>query len=671
MVKKLSLLLGVCLMVSMAMGCGESLKFWKKKKEVEVVHKKLPPFEELFNRTVEMYNTKHYKDAINAFLFLRENYPQKAEYQSRITLYLADSHFHLREYPEAIANYEEFIKLYPKSPDVPYAYFQIGMSNYKQRRGYDRDASFVRKALENFEKVLALSPPGVLVNESIRMIAFCQRELALHDFFIADFYLRTHHYTSAILRYKGILELYPNLKVYDRAHLGIAKAYLKLKEKKKAFRHLSYVAKNFPNTSYGKEAWNLLQKEFKVASRGDLPDVTFEAGKESDSGKTVQEAKSSVSSPRKQAGKKETGEALKKAENKKEPEPHVYFPKISKVRKEPVVVSSPKEEIRQDRKGASSPPNVTRESEEVSANEKSEKKEGSAPRVGMAEKESSGKTPTAKSLPTPEEKVEEQKRVKKGKVAGDRPLTSKVSDKESSKTPSVKGGVESESVRKQKVKSLPSSPKRVEEASKKPVEKVSGKKESVAKNEGKQAQVEKHGEGKPATQKEVTEDQKKVVKKPKKLPKEKGSEGLVGAIDTRLPIHITADHVEAKSGQNSVRFYGNVVAKQKNVTLRCDDLTAYYVKGGKAIDKIVARGKVSITQLAKKVECGRAVFYNAERKIVLDNSPVAWEGGNRISGDKMILYLEKNEIQILGSKNKPSELVIYPEKKPSFLKETK
>lgn len=567
MAKRLVLILCIFFAVSIVAGCGHSLKFWKKKKkEVEVVNKKLPPFEDLFKRTVEMYNSRQYKDAINSLLFLRENYPQKMEYQSRITLYLADSHFHQKEYPEAIANYEEFIKLYPTSPDVPYAYFQIGMSNYSQRRTYDRDATFVRKALKSFKKVLKVAPPGVLTNESVRMIAFCRRELSRHDLFIADFYLRTHHYKSAIMRYKGVIDSYPNLKIYDRSHLGIAKAYIKLKEKDRAYRHLSYVARNYPTSYYGKEAWKILQKKFKVVSLNQLPVVKLPIKEpviqpahkavEGGGSKTgVKGAKAEKVNPK--APKKLAEVVTKKPEQ--EPKAHVYFPKIKREHEKPVVYSPP---VKEAVKTASVPKVAKR----AVSHGKLEAKVGEKREMGPKEKE----------------------------------------------------------------------PQAAENAEKAPIKKASLASTNV----------------------------KKMVKTDTLPPKEgkESSSGLVGALDTRQPIHIISDHMEAKQGSNSVRFYGNVDAKQRDVTLRCDDLTAFYTNGGNAIDKIIARGRVSITQKNKKVACGKAIFYNAERQIVLEDSPTAWDGANKISGSRMILLLEKNEIQVLGSEEKPTELVIYPEK---------
>jgi len=674
-------------MVPLFTGCGESLMFWKKKKkEVELVNKKLPPFQKLFNRTIELYNSQQYKDAIQAFLFLRENYPQKAEYQSRITLYIADSHYKLEEYPSAIANYEEFIKLYPTSPDLPYAYFQIGMCNYKQRRSYDRDASFVRKAIKNFEKVLQISPPGVLVNESIRMIALCQRELAMHEFYIADFYMRTHHYQSALLRYEDILNKFFSLKIYDRAHLGIAKAYLKLKDKNAAFRHLSYVAKNYPATPYGKEAWKILQKEFQVASVKELPDVTFPRKMPVEIAKTekpaeppVKEKKEETPKEVKPAPKKEAAPEppAKKAEEKElAQKPQVYLPTISKVEKKPPAQPKPV-------KKAVEPPQTEAKTAKVTpAPEKAAPAPEKLPEKKVKEKPApeTPKTPAAKP-PVKTAKVETEKAPPKPPVvekpAPPMKAASPKPEKKKEATPEkivekkpAKEAPPAKTAEKKEVKPAPKQPAKPEavkkaEAPKKPVPVV--KKEAPA-SPKEPVKTSTKAEAKPAPKPEkMPENVKKMVKTdrlpPKKEKKGVGSSlGPVGAIDTRLPIHISSDHVEAQQGKNSVRFYGNVVVKQRDVTLKCDDLTAFYAAGGKAIDRIIAHGNVSIKQQNKKVTCGKAIFYNAARKIVLENSPTAWDGENKLSGSKMVLLLEKNEIQILGSKKKPTELVIYPGK---------
>ncbi len=621
MAKKLVVVLCIFLMIPFISGCGDSLKFWKKNKETEVVHKKLPPFNVLFKRTVEMYNSKQYKDAINSFLFLRENYPQETAYQSRITLYLADSHFHQKEYPEAIANYQEFIKLYPTNPDVVYAYFQIGMCYYKQRRSYDRDASFVRDAIKNFKKVLDIAPPGVLVNESIRMITMCQRELARHDLFIADFYMRTHHYKSAIFRYENVLQTFPDLKIYDRVHLGIGKAYLKLHNMDAALRHLSFVARRYPNSPYGKEAWKLLQKDFKITSRDQLPVVIFPVGPKipASSGHAVAKKKPAEKVPVQMAQKARTQSAPSKPSPAAEAKPHVYLPKITKIQQRPSVYSPPVNQVVSPAPQKTVPPAPSGTSSTPSTTAKAASTPPPVP---------SKKTKVAAAKPHPTEATTVSPKTPEPPKTASAPPKPKTEKKSPEPIPASK----------QKT------PPKMVQAAKKP---LSPPKKTVA-----------------------VPNVKRMVKTDTLPPKKETSgSGLVGALDTRLPIHITSDHVEAQQARNSVRFYGKVVARQKHVTLKCDTLTAYYAKGGKAIDKIVAHGHVVITQLNKKVTCAKAIFYNAQRKIELEGTPVvAWDGPNRITGNKMILLLEKNEIQILGSKRKPTELLIYPNQKPELLK---
>ncbi|RTZ93802.1 MAG: hypothetical protein DSY91_01385, partial [Deltaproteobacteria bacterium] len=720
--KKLALVLCLFLIVPFVTGCGESLKFWKKKKEVEVVNKKLPPFEKLFTRTVEMYNAGQYKDAIQALLFLRENYPQKEKYQSRITLYLADSHYKLKEYPEAIANYQEFIKLYPTSPDVSYAYFQIGMSYYKQRRTYDRDATFVRKAIKSFKKVLTVAPPGVMINESIRMIAFCQRELAMHELFIADFYLRTHHYKSAILRYEDILRRFYNLKIHDRAHLGIAKAYLKLKNKNAAYRHLSYVAKNFPNSPYGKEAWKLLQKDYKVASINDLPDVTFpkimpvetaeNISPKPKKAETSEVKKEEKKKPEKTVAKEKSASIPqeKTAKNEKTgAKPQVYFPPVTKtVKAEPekpmstkgvekptkpsekaskTTLTSATAEKEKTPVAAPPPPVSSPPKKEAAATSPKPKPEKAkkpvptaAPPVKVTKAGEVNKVPSEKAKEQPEPM--EEKTTVKPKKEEEKQIAQKASPAEKTET-TAKSSPSSQPEKKVAVKPPESKPKKVEppvptaappvkvtkaeEMKKAPSEKAKEQSEPIKekttvkpkKAEEKQvaqkaspaekaasaplhetkvvakppapkpAKVEKSvkvaqkaEKATPSKSEALPKNVKKLVKTDRLPPKKKegagsSSLGPVGAIDTRLPIHISSDHVEAKQKNNSVRFYGKVVVTQKDVTLKCNDLTAFYMPGGKAIDKIVAHGKVSITQRNKKATCEKATFYNAARKIVL------------------------------------------------------
>ncbi len=62
---------------------------------------------------------KDYKTAKKAYADLKDWYPF-SRYATLAELKIADSHFHLEEYGEAIMAYEEFEKMHPKNEAVPY-----------------------------------------------------------------------------------------------------------------------------------------------------------------------------------------------------------------------------------------------------------------------------------------------------------------------------------------------------------------------------------------------------------------------------------------------------------------------------------------------------------------------------------------------------------------------
>ena len=74
---------------------------------------------------MDAYDDGEYKDAIENFQKLKDWYPF-SKYAILAELKIADAHYHLDQYEEAIFAYEEFEKLHPRNEAVPYVIYQIG-----------------------------------------------------------------------------------------------------------------------------------------------------------------------------------------------------------------------------------------------------------------------------------------------------------------------------------------------------------------------------------------------------------------------------------------------------------------------------------------------------------------------------------------------------------------
>lgn len=144
---------------------------------------------------------------------------------------------------------------------------------------------------------------------------------------------------------------------------------------------------------------------------------------------------------------------------------------------------------------------------------------------------------------------------------------------------------------------------------------------------------------------------------------------LFAAEGSKQPINITSESMEAETKANKVTFRGNVVARQKDMTITSNELVATYSEGGKELRDVVATGNVRITQQEKIAVADQAIFLNNERKVILTGNPKVWQGKDIVSGDKIIYYLDEDRTTVEGGQ-KRVQAVIHPRKEGVFANST-
>jgi outer membrane protein assembly factor BamD len=119
-------------------------------------------------------------------------------------------------------------------------------------------------------------------------------------------------------------------------------------------------------------------------------------------------------------------------------------------------------------------------------------------------------------------------------------------------------------------------------------------------------------------------------------------------LDSGQPIDITSDTVESYFKDNLIVFKGNVTARQKDMVIYADSIEAVIIQDGKGIEKVVADGNVKVQQGLRVANCGKAVFYNLDKKVVLTGDPKLWEGDNMVSGEMIVFDIEQNRVDVKG-----------------------
>ncbi len=139
------------------------------------------------------------------------------------------------------------------------------------------------------------------------------------------------------------------------------------------------------------------------------------------------------------------------------------------------------------------------------------------------------------------------------------------------------------------------------------------------------------------------------------------------------PIQITSDRLDAYDDKGLVLFSGNVVATQDNTVIHADELYIYYDKkkstgkplagattdAGK-IERIELKGNVTMERDERTVSGDRAIFYNADQKIIVTGNSVMSEGDNVIKGERITVFLEENRGVVDGSGGERVTATIYP-----------
>ncbi len=187
--------------------------------------------DELVSEGSSAFQAGEYRTAVKAYTDLRDWYPF-SKYAILAELKIADSHFHLEEYEEAILAYEDFERMHPKNEAIPYVVFQMGMCWFKQIGTIDRDNTPAHKSIEIFKRLVAQYPNSEYAGKTKDKFKACLANLSGHELYVANWYMKTEKYDAALKRYKYLVENYPDSKESKEALNKIAQCETLAKKNK-------------------------------------------------------------------------------------------------------------------------------------------------------------------------------------------------------------------------------------------------------------------------------------------------------------------------------------------------------------------------------------------------------------------------------------------------------
>lgn len=194
-----------------------------------------PSPREMYERAAESLSSENFSEAVQRLNDLQTRYPF-GDYAQQAQLELIYAHYRLRQWEEALAAADRFLREYPRHRHVDYAYYMRGLIDFERSIGMleeiwpyvdnaHMDPTYARNALDTFVTLLRRFPDSEYAADARQRIVFLNNRLARHELYIADYYYRREAYVAAINRAQDILKRYPRTPSAYRALEILADAY--------------------------------------------------------------------------------------------------------------------------------------------------------------------------------------------------------------------------------------------------------------------------------------------------------------------------------------------------------------------------------------------------------------------------------------------------------------
>lgn len=215
----------------------------------------------LYKEGEGLYESRRYDDAIAQYKKVRDAYAS-TELSSNAELRIADAYFESERYIESASEYAQFRKLHPVHAKAAYALYRIGLSNFEQITGIDRDQTPQKNAAIYFQEFLNKYPQSEYVKDVSEKLAEVRLQQLQYELYVADFYYRTEKFEAAMQRLEAALKNFPDSKHHDQTWFLLGASRIKSGNTEKARDAFNSLSTNFPDSKYINEASKLLEKYY-------------------------------------------------------------------------------------------------------------------------------------------------------------------------------------------------------------------------------------------------------------------------------------------------------------------------------------------------------------------------------------------------------------------------
>jgi outer membrane protein assembly factor BamD len=217
------------------------------------------PASEMYADAKRQLTSQNWGRAVQSYQALSTRFPF-GRYTEQAQLELAYAYHKVGQPEAALSTADRFIRTYPSHPNVDYAYYIRGLTNYEQRVGFmermmpsrvrDRDQTAARESFRDFDELIRRFPDSRYSPDARQRMVFLRNNLSYYELDVARYYIRRKAYVAAAARARYALETYPGSPEMGNALEILHISYTEMGLPELAEDALRVLALNYPDHPY-------------------------------------------------------------------------------------------------------------------------------------------------------------------------------------------------------------------------------------------------------------------------------------------------------------------------------------------------------------------------------------------------------------------------------------
>ena len=191
-------------------------------------------------------------------------FPQ-SEVAPRAALMAAYAYYSQNYYPDAIAELDRFLRVYPKHKDVVYAEYLLGLSYYEQIVDEKKDLNSIQNSKIIFERITKNYPNTEFAIDAEFKLDLIYDVLAAKEMFIGRYYFDKNKWVAAINRFKFVIDNYQTTIYVEEALHRLVEIYYIIGLEDEAKKYATLLGYNYQSSVWYENSYSVFDKNYTKA----------------------------------------------------------------------------------------------------------------------------------------------------------------------------------------------------------------------------------------------------------------------------------------------------------------------------------------------------------------------------------------------------------------------